>query len=319
MTNNPTRIIHIGDLHFWQVPLNPFVYHPKRFLGVGNLIVGGRRKKFRTSMGHLLMEKLDSMKPAPDLYLFSGDFSSTALPGEFRQAVELFRPTLEATSAKAHVVPGNHDCYCGAERAARSFARELEGSFLPETAISLHEPARGVALLTVNATADNGLLGCHGAITSDQMDRVGELLGTIDRESHVHLVVLCHFPPEEPKPIVPHERGEQLRGARPLLDLLATLPGSKIWLHGHHHYRWMYTSPTVEGLVYLNAGAPFLRHGRDLPDLGFHEVLLDGEEWRVRTHHVNAEGSRWLTQDPDIPKPGAWVDLQKFSDQAVSF
>ncbi|MCC5875731.1 MAG: metallophosphoesterase [Candidatus Sumerlaeia bacterium] len=313
MTIKTVRALHIGDLHFSEIPCNPMAYMPKRILGVGNLIVGGRRKKFRTSMGHLLIEKLELLKPVPDMFLFSGDFSSTALPGEFRQARELFAPTLEKWGVPAHVVPGNHDCYCGAERHARSFSRQLNDTFIAETGVSLHHPAEGIALLTINGTADNGLLGCHGAITPADVDRVRELLASIDRDTHKHLLILCHFPPEEPKPIVPHERGDQLREARPLLDVIATLPGSKIWMHGHHHYRWIYTSPTVDGLVYLNAGAPFLRHGRELPDLGFHELLLEGPQWRVRTHHVNKEGSCWLVVDPDIPAPGGYLDLQKLS------
>lgn len=265
-------------------------------------------------MGHLLIEKLESITPKPDALLFSGDFSSTALPAEFRQARDLFAPTIESLAAPAHVVPGNHDCYCGAERQARSFHRELAGTFIAETGVSLHRLAGGVALLAINGTTNNGLLGCHGAITPAQVDEVGKLLAQAATDPFDHLLVLCHFPPEEPKPIVPHERGDQLHGARALLDLLATAPGRKLWLHGHHHYRWIHTSPTVEDLVYINAGAPFLRHGRELPDLGFHEILIEGTQWRLRTHHVNREGSRWLVEDPEIPAPGAYLDLQKLAD-----
>lgn len=302
------RALHIGDLHFWDIPLNPFAYAGKRLLGVGNLVVGRRMKKFRTSMGHLLTEKLNTLKPAPDTILFSGDFSSTSLPAEFRQANDLFCEVINKSHGGAHSVPGNHDCYTRWALATGLYRKSLAPAFNPEKSISFLEIAEGaVTLLRINATTINGLLGCHGEITSGAL---GEIESGLRHVRTSHLWILCHFPAEDPKALLPRDRGEQLRGARPLLDLLAGHDSKKLWLHGHHHHRWLYGSPTVRGLVYVNAGAPLMAHGKLLPDLGFHELILE-EEVRVRTHVLGQEGSRWHCLDPDLPGAGEWVDLQR--------
>jgi calcineurin-like phosphoesterase family protein len=322
MTDRPTtnsfRAIHVGDLHFSAIPLNPFSYRPKRFLGVANLIIGGRRKKFRTSMGHLLVERLRSLADKPDALLFSGDFSSTSLKTEFRQATTLLGPLVAEVPAGAWVVPGNHDCYTHPELGAATFNRELSPRFRAIDGIHLTTLAPGIALLSINATTNNGLLGCHGALSPEANSKLSKLLNFALGPDIAHLWILCHFPPEEPTPIVPHVRGLQLRGAEGFLQALSQVPARKLWLHGHHHYRWIHTSPTVEGLTYLNAGAPFLRHGKDLPDLGYHELIAEGKDVRILTHYLNQEGTRWLRVEPEIPAPGQFMDLQK-NLQPVSF
>ena len=317
-TTTPFRAIHLGDLHFSAIPLNPFSYYPKRFLGVANLIVGGRRKKFRTSMGHLLVERLRSLTDKPDTLLFSGDFSSTSLRAEFRQATSLLAPLVAQVPGGAWVVPGNHDCYTRPELGAATFTRELSPHFHAIDGIKLSSLAPGIALLAINATTNNGLLGCHGALSSEANYQLSKILDFALAPDTTDLWILCHFPPEEPTPIVPHVRGQQLRGAEPFLQTLSSLPQRKLWLHGHHHYRWIHTSPTVDGLTYLNAGAPFLRHGKELPDLGYHEIISENGQTRIITHYLNTEGTRWMRVEPDFPAPGQFMDLQK-NLQAVSF
>jgi len=305
------RALHIGDLHFWDIPTNPFAYMGKRLLGVGNLIVGRRMKRFRTSMSHLLGEKLGDLDPSPDTVLFSGDFSSTSLPSEFQQANDLLRDFVTQCPGEGHFVPGNHDSYTRRALATHPFVKTLDKAFKPETAVSFHQIADGaITLLRINATTPNGLLGCHGAISEAARS---EIVSGLHNVRSPHLWILCHFPPEEPKAILNHDRGQQLHGAERLLQGLAAHPSRKLWLHGHHHQRWLYASPTVEGLTYVNAGAPFLVRKTQLPDLGFHELILEEGDVRIRTHVLNQEGNRWLILDPDLPEPGRWVDLQKES------
>lgn len=307
----PFRALHIGDLHFWDIPASPFAYMGKRLLGVGNLIIGRRAKRFRTSMGHLLSEKLGDLDPCPDTLLFSGDFSSTSLPTEFRQANELLRDVVTKCPGKGHFVPGNHDCYTRRSLSTLPFQQTLDDSFKPETSVSFHDLAEGaITLLRINATTSNGLLGCHGAISEQARAAIQAGLKNVQSP---HLWILCHFPPEEPKAILRHDRGQQLQGAERLLQGLAAHPSRKLWLHGHHHQRWLYSSPTVAGLTYVNAGAPFLVHKKQLPDLGFHELILEGDDVRIRTHVLGQEGNRWLVLDPELPERGKWVDLQKES------
>lgn len=306
-TPQPTsfRAMHIGDLHFWKIPLNPFAYLNKRLLGVANLVVGGRAKKFRQELAPRLGEQLAQLHP--DLYLFSGDFSSTAAGAEFSAARVFLEPLVQKASMGAHSVPGNHDCYLRSELGGRTFVRHLDPVLRPVCATAFEMLPGGICLMQLNATTQNGL-GSHGEISPKLLKAVTTFLEKAKGEIS-SIWFLCHFPAEDPPGVLKHDRGPQLRNCQPLLELLHDLNIPVMWLHGHHHYRWIYGSPKVARLTYLNAGAPFLRHGLQAPDMGFHELVWNGA-LTVRTHRFSAKEDRWIERDVAIPASGEYTDLQ---------
>ncbi|CAN5211037.1 hypothetical protein BH09SUM1_BH09SUM1_08000 [soil metagenome] len=301
----PFRAVHIGDLHFWRIPLNPFLYFNKRLLGVGNLIVGGRGKKFRQHMAPDLVTKLKNLNP--DAFLFSGDFTSTSAPGEFVAARNTFAPAIAVAPLGAYSVPGNHDCYLGRKIEPLHFRDRLGDAFRPTQHIDFSFIHEEVALFQINATTKNGF-GSHGRVTSEHLAAMKGLSRQIHNVKMVWF--LCHFPAEDPPGVLRHDRGPQLMNCAPLLDFFASLPVKVLWLHGHHHHRWIYGSPTVPNLAYLNAGAPFLRRGTDEPDLGFHELNFDGEELKIACHAISKKEGAWDTRDVSWPAAGEYVDLQ---------
>lgn len=303
-----TRILHVGDLHFWRIPLNPFAYLGKRALGVGNLVVGGRARKFRQFLAPIMAERFAAL--SPDMFLFSGDFSSTALPGEFAAARDVLSPLVANAPLGAITVPGNHDCYVGSEVGAATFARVLGESFRPTTEFAWHQSADApFAVAAFNAGARNGL-DSFGRLRSAHVDAFARGLENLDPSGV--LLILCHFPPEIPHALVHHKRGVQLLDCQPLLQLIATHAGNTIWLHGHDHHRWIYRSPTVANLTYLNAGAPMLCRKGWEPDLGFHELLFTPAVMpSIITHWRNRSSGQWKQRSVEIPAPGEYEDLQK--------
>jgi 3',5'-cyclic AMP phosphodiesterase CpdA len=302
------NLLHIGDLHFWSVPSNPLTLLNKRFLGIGNLLVGGRARKFRKELAPVLIEKACELNP--DTALFSGDFTTTSLPQEFEQAKTALSPFVSKENPpRVYTVPGNHDCYLPSEQGAPTFARIMDGFLTLEQKASFRLFPDGIGLFQVNATTWNKL-GSYGKISKEHLE-VFESEVLPFKEDMKHLLILCHFPGEEPKSLIHHDRGPQLHGSEELLRLLGQVPCKKIWLHGHHHYRWIYTSPNIEGLYHLNAGAPLMRRkaiGR--PDFGFHQLKISTHQLDILTHHQDADG-KWLQQEVSLPEPGKFVDLQK--------
>ncbi|MCC7392540.1 metallophosphoesterase [Candidatus Sumerlaeota bacterium] len=299
------KFAHIGDLHFWHVPLNPFLLFSKRLLGVGNLLVGGRARRFRKELAPLLAAKLKTLDVLA--HLFSGDFSTTSLPHEFEQASHQFSGFPD--HVKFYAVPGNHDCYIPSELSGRAFTQGLTQRFNPETAISLTVLSPQIGLLRINATTSNGL-AAHGRITPQHLAFLAQHRERIVRDFG-HLIVLCHFPPEDPPGVLKHDRGPQLLSVKPLLEFIAGLPLPVLWLHGHHHYRWLFGSPTVANLTYVNGGAPLMRFAGGAPDLGFHEIEFTENIPIIRTHYRDAHREDWKSVETDLPKSGKFTDLQK--------
>lgn len=308
------RILHIGDLHFHKIPLNPITYLGKRALGVANLLIGGRRRRFRTEEAPRFVEYASGL--APDFLFFSGDFTSTALASEFQLAAKALEPLLPPTrEGCVHTVPGNHDCYTGRELTGRTFFRVLGTRFGCEREMSLGWPAEGLALLKINAATRNGI-GSHGRVLARHLLYLESVKTEIQAKAR-SLIVLCHFPAEEPAPLILHDRGPQLLNAPALLDVLATLNIPVLWLHGHHHHRWTYGSPRHPAIKYLNAGAPFLRKQGHPPDLGFHELTFSGGAISIRTHRFDHQAGRWDTRQPKLPEPGEYEDLEDPASQPV--
>ncbi len=309
-TDARLRIAHIGDLHFWHVPLNPFLLLNKRLLGVGNLLVGGRARRFRQELAPSLSSKVAELRF--NAVLFSGDFTTTSLATEFQSARNAFSKV--AAEAVTYSVPGNHDCYLPAELDAHTLKASLTESFHPESGISLTLLSPRLGLIQLNATTSNGI-GSHGRITTQHIDFL-EKQGNWLKSNFNQLILLCHFPAEDPPGVLKHDRGPQLRDADPFLRKLQALGLPVLWLHGHHHHRWIYGSPTVPGLIYLNAGAPLMRRkGRD-PDLGFHEIAWHAESLSVKTHFLSTVSDGWSLRDVPTPAAGEYLDLQ--DDPALS-
>lgn len=307
MTSSHTlRLLHVGDLHFWRIPLNPLAYANKRLLGVGNLLVGGRAKRFRQDQLPKLSHRLREV--GGDLMLISGDFSSTALPAEFRAARALLEPLAPLFTQGIRAVPGNHDCYLGSPNEAETFASTLGPALGPVKFFHEELLGAGVLLLAVNATTSNGM-GSHGRLTERHLSAIGESLARHSEATRI--LFLCHFPQEHPPRLLPHDRGPQLLGGEKLLPVFVSDGRPTLWLHGHHHYRWIFRSPTAANLLYLNAGAPALARKGPQPDLGFHEVQL-GEDLKVRTHWFEPGTSRWHAREAGIPhEPGGHEDLKR--------
>lgn len=307
------RALHVGDLHFWRIPINPFAYFSKRLLGVGNLLVGGRGRKFRQELAPLLVQRLRELKP--DLFLFSGDFSSTSVRKEFAAARFYLEPAIRETPLGAYSVPGNHDCYTPWDLGARTFQNALGQNFRPCTGVDAAALAGGqVGVLQINATTSNGL-GSHGAITSVHVAAIREHLQAMRGSAKV-LWLLCHFPGEDPPKHKMRYRGPQLENSVALFEELATLGVPIFFLHGHHHHRWIYASSRVENMYYLNAGAPLLKKEGDLaPDLGFHELQYKGGRTQVLTHRFHVPSKQWHSRPVPLPEREDWEDLQRWETE----
>lgn len=304
--------VHVGDLHFWSFSRNPLAYVGKRTLGIGNLALR-RARAFRKEHAPQLVARLEELNP--DWLLLSGDFTTTSLPAEFAQALDALAPLLRTVGERTVAVPGNHDRYTRRDIRRATFEAHA-GPLAPRGGWPhFRDLGGGLWVVALDATTSNGV-GSHGRFTAahaEALDRWWEEKGDAVRE----LWLLCHFPAEEPKALIAHDRGPQLLGAERLVRFLERTGVPVLHLHGHHHHRWLYRGAAAPNVLYCNAGAPLLVRGRAAaPDLGFLQLVGNEGATAIRCHRRPPGHDSWIAEDVPAPQEaGEWIDLQRPKDE----
>ncbi|NIA15013.1 MAG: hypothetical protein GWP08_13150, partial [Nitrospiraceae bacterium] len=165
------RFVHIADLHFWRVVVNPLRLMNKRFLG--NLTVILRRRH------EFVMERAESFADevaatGVSTAVLTGDFVSTATDEEFKLAAGFARG-LRERGLTVYAVAGNHDVYTYESRRARRFEQYL-GEFLVDGGAPAMVRLPGGTPLILFPSARPRLLSARGRVTPETIGRVRELL-----------------------------------------------------------------------------------------------------------------------------------------------
>lgn len=303
------RIAHVGDLHFWSFTFNPVKLLGKRMLGQGNLAVR-RWRQFRTATAPRLTAALIDARA--DWYLFSGDFSTTALPREFEQADRFLEPLKAHAPGRVLAVPGNHDRYT--RRDLRIGTMEQSLPWMAGPYPRFRWLSDSVAAILIDGTTSNGVRSFGELKREDASAIASWLRGAGARAEQI--VVLCHFPAEDPPGVkLKPSRRNELHGAEPLMEAFQ-LDGRPVhFLHGHHHHRWLYRSRRAPNVLFANAGAPFLRKtSQHQPDRGFLMITLEGGSVR---HEVRA-GDEGTIRPVPLPAPGECILCQDLTKDFVT-
>jgi 3',5'-cyclic AMP phosphodiesterase CpdA len=286
------RLILLGDLHFFQLGVWPWQLLSKRLLGQTNLWLN-RRHHFRPALWPQIHARIGELKP--DGLLGSGDFTTTALPGEFAQARDHWQALVDSLELPlgAHVVPGNHDRYCYASKRRQLFER----AFAPWTSQewprlwNLGEEACVIGLDPTRPHPYNA----SGKLGDCQRSRLAQLIESVPRTKA--LLVLCHYPIGTPPELPEEAPGHGLIDSRELLQVLAGAGRTLLYLHGHIHWPWVWNPPEARGVTVVNAGAPMLTGTAFPQGQGFAELELRDHAWSVYRHRLDADGE-WLRESP---------------------
>ena len=263
-TPRATRLVLIGDIHASRLLVPPWRLTGKRLLGQVNLWMR-RRHRFNLELLAPVLQR--AVHVGPDLMLFSGDLTTTALEGEFEDVDAILRsvknlpPTL--------IVPGNHDRYTFTA-ARRRLIEHVFPHWVPTDYPDVRPLNQAWRLMALDASVPR-LVSSRGGLDPAQRRAAETVIRSIP--ANQGLIVLCHYPIVVPESVrSPWEH--RLADAQAWRNAVAASRANVVWLHGHVHMPWHWRSsdPRLSRLTNVNAGSPTLIAGPTGLGHGFWQI-----------------------------------------------
>jgi len=289
MTQPADTIIHITDLHFWQIIRNPLALMNKRLLGNANVIYR-RRKEFHMGQAAIYGEHLASLGISE--CLIGGDFTSTATPGEYEMG-KAFVDGLARRGMRVYVMPGNHDVYTFESHRARRFEHYF-ADYAPNAGYPHATTLPGGTGLILAPTVCPNMLSSAGRITDAEIRAVRELLETAPAGP---VLVAGHYPVLHRTAGYTSAKSRQLRNAEAFRIAMGQSGREILYLAGHVH-RFSYTQDAdFPNLRHMTTGAFFLKRPKDDCRGAFSTIQVAGGEFRVAWHRF---AQHWDTVDAEV-------------------
>ncbi len=272
---NRDALLHITDLHFWEIVWNPLRLLGKRFLG--NLNVALRRnQEFHTERAETTADALAAT--GISTVFAGGDFTSTSTDREFEMAAAFLR-TLAGRGLRVLAIPGNHDRYTFTSARRRRFERYL-GEFLPAELPCRVDLPGGTPFLLLPGAQPNVLSSC-GRIHGRDIERTAELLSACPPGP---VLVGAHYPllPEAPGYETPPLR--RLRNAEALRQALGGSGRTILHIAGHVHRASYVQDPQYPGLWHATTDALFFERSGAKRRGMFTEIQVSEDRFDLCRH-----------------------------------
>ncbi|GMW02676.1 MAG: phosphohydrolase [Candidatus Hydrogenedentota bacterium] len=248
-------LLHVADLHFWQVEWNPLRMLNKRAMGNLNVLLK-RRRYFKMEAADPYIEALRAAG-GTDI-LLTGDFTSTASEAEFAMA-KAFVDRLQRSGFSVHLVPGNHDVYTFESVRDHRFARHF-GPLLPPAGFPVRRTLAGGTPIILVPTVCPNMLSSKGLIHELEIEKTAELLSRCEDSV---IIVAGHYPLLNRTHAYELTRERRLRNADALRKALGESGKRILYVAGHVH-RFSHTQdPHYPNLRHLTTGAFFYRNRKE--------------------------------------------------------
>ena len=284
-------VLHLSDLHFWKIILNPFALLNKRFLGNVNVILR-RRHEFLMHNAAAFIDALAGT--GAQTLLLGGDYTSTAHEAEFRMA-RAYADQLAARGFRLIAIPGNHDVYTFESVRTRRFTRHF-APYAMEDALPCRLALPGGTPLVLAPTVCANVVSSAGRIADAEVAHVRDLVETAPEGP---VLVMGHYPVLHETYAYRSTRSRQLRNAEALREALGATGRSVLYLAGHVHRFSYVRDPRHATLTHVTSNAFFLRRHGDVVDGAFSEIHAGFEGFRVYSH--TRERGQWQRSE-ELPR-----------------
>lgn len=269
-------LLHITDLHFWEIVRNPIRLLNKRFLG--NLNVALRRsREFHTGRA---AQTADALAATGVRTVFAGgDFTSTSTEREFAQAAA-FLKTLSDRGLRVIAIPGNHDRYTFASARRRQFEKHF-AAFVPARDYPCRVDLPGGTPFVIVPGARPNLISSAGQITDKDAEKTAELLAACPPGP---VLVGAHYPLLHDTPEYHSGPSRRLRNAESLRRVLGVSGREILYVSGHVHRASFTRDQDYPLLRHVTTGALFFERPGSARRGMFTEIHVSPSGFDVQRH-----------------------------------
>ncbi len=267
-----TRLIHITDLHFWQLVRNPLLLCNKRILGNLNLLLR-RRRYVRQERAAAFLDLLPTLDA--DALLIGGDLTTTATEAEYKMAAA-FVDALARCGPPIYMVPGNHDMYTFEARRRRRFEQHFSNQCTALDSPRLTCLPDGAPLLILPTAVPN-IITSRGKITHAQLATARRILEQEAPDGP--LTVLAHYPLLANPTAYNAGIMRRLGNADALRQLLGDTGRPILYLAGHVHTYSRTRDPRHPNIEQVTSAALF--YDKQRHPGGFTEIIRTDQTYTV--------------------------------------
>jgi 3',5'-cyclic AMP phosphodiesterase CpdA len=290
--------LHVADLHFWRIVRNPLQLLNKRFIGNMNVALK-RRREFAMERADAFADKLADLDIST--VVFTGDFTSTSTPEEYRLA-KRFVDDLAERGLRIALMPGNHDVYTRRSLTSGRFEAAF-ADYIPKYGYPHHDALPGGTPLILIPTVTPNLLSSKGRITQEEVHEVWDML----KESPGPVVAAGHYPVLKETAGYAIKRNRRLRNAGHLRRALGECGKELLYVSGHTHSFDCMRDEKYPHITHLTTGAFFRKDIENEVEGEFCEVYVYDDGFEVYRHTHSGEWKRIAVTvgAAQEPPPGA--------------
>lgn len=282
------HLLHVADIHYWKVVMNPFRLLNKRFLGNVNVFIK-RRHEFVTSRATEFSDKLASV--GPKNLLMTGDFTSTSLTEEFAMA-RGFVDGLKDRGLSIQLMPGNHDVYTFGSKRKGTFEEHFK-DFIPENGYPTRVTLPGGTPIIMVPTVCPNIISSKGRITDKELASFETLL----EQASSQLIVTGHYPVLHQTYGYSSKSGRRLRNAETLRGLMGASGKQILYICGHVHHFSYVQDPEFDNVRHLSSGALFRKDTKTGYHSEFSAIEITSDDFRVIQHRLE---DKWKAVDSPV-------------------
>jgi 3',5'-cyclic AMP phosphodiesterase CpdA len=276
--NRPVdRLLHITDIHFWEIVINPLRLMGKRALGNLNVFLR-RRHEYITERAEEYAQWL--AETGVTTLFAGGDFTSTATDAEYKMALE-FLHRLRSHGFDIIILPGNHDVYTFASGRNRRFQKHFADFLHHDGELPCRIDLPGGTPMVLTPTVRPNLISSRGFISLPEID---ETVRLVKEAPPGPVLIGAHYPVIEKTTAWASSWSRRLHNAHLFRRALGETGRRVLYIAGHVHHFSYHRDPDFPDLRQVTTSAFFMQRRGHTRRGAFTEIHVMPDAFGIIQH-----------------------------------